>query len=330
MFNFLFKKRKYLDCPCLKHSLHFFYDEIRACCSNVKGPIFYSNVNNDTQINLDYIYNKRKEIIAGINSSKSNEAIPDECKNCYMVKDFLTDKKIKQPDNSVNCLFIQNNMSCNAKCIYCVFAYVDKGQKYDVVSIIKSLIDRNLLDKKSKLMLSGGEITISPKFEELITLLDQNLDSQIYLATSGIKYSKALENMFSRNKCWETISLDCGCSDTYMKLKRVDCFNQIVNNIKEYTNKVPTAPLSIILKYIIVDGINDNKEEIKKFFDVVNDLKVKNIIADVNFEDYSVTNNKIVPKYYFELFDYFKQLSEENNIRFEISNQTQQIINKKV
>ena len=43
MFNYLFNKKKYLDCEWLKHSIHFFYYEIRACCSNVPGPIFYES-----------------------------------------------------------------------------------------------------------------------------------------------------------------------------------------------------------------------------------------------------------------------------------------------
>ena len=249
MFNFGFKKRKYLDCPYLKHSLHFFYNEIRACCSNSKGPVFYSNVNNDTNIDIDYIYEQRKKIVDKINSSKSEVAIPDECKNCYMINDFLSDKKVTDFDNYVNRLYIQNNMSCNAKCIYCCFDYLGKGQLYNAIPVIKSIMDKNMIDKKCTLILSGGEITISPQFEELITILDENLDSQISLATSGIKYSKSLEKIFAKNKCWETLSLDCGCRETYLKLKQVDCFDTVVNNIREYTKNAPQTPKMITLKY---------------------------------------------------------------------------------
>ena len=69
MFNLLFgkRKKKYLDCPYLKNSLHLFYDEIRACCSNVKGPIFYSNINNDTNVDPDYIYKITSLVIQNVN-----------------------------------------------------------------------------------------------------------------------------------------------------------------------------------------------------------------------------------------------------------------------
>ena len=178
--------------------------------------------------------------------------------------------------------------------------------------------------------MSGGEITISPNFDELVTILNENISKPLGLASSGIRYSKTLENIFSQSKCWEVISLDSGCKETYFKLKQVDCFDTVVNNIKEYIKNSPPARRMISLKYIIVDGINDNKEEIKKFIDVVSDLGIERVIADVNFEQYSVTNSETVPLYYRELIDYFKYYSECKNINFELGSQTQQIMDKKI
>ena len=53
-----YKKDNYLNCYLMKHSLHFFYDEIRTCCSNAKGPVLFS-VKNDGYCNINWnkVYN---------------------------------------------------------------------------------------------------------------------------------------------------------------------------------------------------------------------------------------------------------------------------------
>ena len=322
------KKKKYLDCPYLKHSLHFFHDEIRACCSNVKGPVFYAGYEGKEPVDFDYIYKKRQEYVKKINSPFNKESIPKECEGCYWVQEFLSDKKVKDFENKVKIMFIQNNMSCNAKCVYCVFANVEKGYKYQVVPILKTIVDNNLLDRNPQINLSGGEITITPDFEDLVNLLIQNIDSQIYISTSGIKYSQAIENAFVMNKCWQTISIDCGTRETYQRLKQVDCFDQIINNLKRYSEASNNAKNCNILKYILVDNINDNKEEVDAFFNVVRDIGIKNVMIDVNFEEYSFTNDKTVPEHQVKLIEYFYKTAADMGLNLIKNKQTDAILNK--
>ena len=323
----LFKKKEYLNCPYMKHSLHFFHDEIRACCSNVKGPVFYPNYNG-TDIDWEKVYQERKNYIKLINSNSDDDPIPVECQGCYMAKGFLSDKKVEDFENKVNTLFIQNNMSCNAKCTYCTFATEDKGSKYQAVPVVKSLIENKLLDKNSKLILSGGEITITEEFDELVNLLTDNVDSSICLATSGIKYSDAVANAFKKNKCWQTISLDSGTKETYAKLKQVDCFDTVINNLKTYISIDEKAKERTTLKYIIIREVNDNKEEIQKFFDVVTSLGIKHVQLDVDFKEFGLDNDKQVPNYYFDLIKTFNELATKNNIKVSDSQQTEEILKK--
>ena len=323
----LFKKKQYLNCPYMKHSLHFFHDEIRACCSNVKGPVFYPNYNGK-DIDWDKVYQERKNYIKLINSNNGDDPIPLECQGCFMAEGFLSNEKIENFENKVDNLFIQNNMSCNAKCTYCTFANEDKGSKYEVVPIVKSLTENRLLDRNSKLILSGGEITITPDFDELVTLLIDNVDSSIYLATSGIKYSDAVADAFKRDKCWQTISLDAGTKETYAKLKQVDCFDTVINNLKTYASVDEKALERTILKYIIIREVNDNVEEIQKFFDVVISLGIKHVQVDVDFKEFGMDNDKQVPDYYFDLIKTFKGLATKNNIKVCDSQQTDEILRK--
>ena len=114
MFKKLFPAKTYIDCPYMKHSLHFFYDEIRACCTNVSGPVFYPDYKGE-DVNWNYIYNIRKDYVKKINSFFEKNNIPQNCIYCCDLKDFRSDFKVKKFENKVNRLYFHNNMSCNAK-----------------------------------------------------------------------------------------------------------------------------------------------------------------------------------------------------------------------
>ena len=326
---FGFKKKKYLDCPHLKHTLHLFYGEIRACCSNVKGPVFYADYDGRTPVSADYIYKKRKEYIKKINSPFYPDAMPFECRGCYLAEGFMSEKKAEPFENKIKTVFIQNNMSCNAKCTYCTFKNEKRGYTYTAAPVIKALFENNALDKKAQMILSGGEITITPDFEELIDFIIKNLDSQIFISTSGIKYSKSIENAFIMIKCWQTISLDSGTEETYKKIKQTDCFYKVINNLKQYRDSSENAGKCTILKYILLEGVNDNKQEIDTFFNIVKKLRIKNVRIDINYEVYSFNNDNIVPDYQRELINYFNKTAAEFGITAMTNEQTEAILNKK-
>lgn len=326
MFSWLKREKKqYLDCPYLKHSIHFFYDNIRACCVNIPGPVFYDNFEGG-DINWDFIYNSRKKIFDNINKNKYPNGYPLECQDCCEKQHFITDLKIKSFENKIKRIYFHNNMSCNAKCTYCTYGWMTKGYKYKVVPMIKSMIEKNILSKDAYVYMSGGEMTIYPEFEELFSILSTYLNSCIEILSSGIKYSDAIKEAFKQNKCRIVISLDSGCRETYLKIKQVDCFDSVVNNIKSYISYTDNAKDRIVLKYIIVDNANDNKDEIEKFINLVVSLGVKNVRLDIDYEKYKYAMHKKVPTHYFELYDYFHKLANDNNLKIEICEQSEDII----
>ncbi len=323
----LFKKKKYLDCYMMKHSLHFFYDEIRMCCSNVSGPVLYPNyVGSD--VDWNYVYNVRKKYIKKINSFFSKKDCPDECIGCFEVPLALKDKKVENIPNVVEKVYFHNFMSCNAKCSYCTYAEVERGYKYKVLPLVKSLIDEKILSQNACIYMSGGEITIYPEFEELLSLLISYLNSKIEIITSGIKYCASIEEAFIQNKLTMLLSLDSGTRETYKKIKNVDSYESVIDNLRRYTTASENAKQYITLKYILVDGINDNIDELTAFFNVVSELGVKNVRLDVDFQKYSLSNNVKVPNHYSALFDFFNTKAKELNLNIVIYEQVEAILNK--
>ncbi len=323
----ILKKKKYLNCLYMKHSLHFFYDEIMACCTNIPGFILLPDYNGE-KIDWDYVYKKRKDKIKQINSFFNKQEIPECCKGCCEVGSFLQDRPVEPFENRIDKLYFHNNMSCNAKCVYCTYEYLGRGYKYKVLPLVKDLINKKILDICAHIYMSGGEITISPEFEELLSLLLGHVYSRIEILTSGIKYCKSIERAFVENKCELMISLDSSDRDVYKKIKRVDCFDKVVDNIKSYIKASDNAKNGITLKYIIVDGINDNIEEIEKFVKLVSSLEIMKIRLDFDYEKYKFTGNIPLPKHYFELYDKFNELALKDGLDIQKCDQIEAILNK--
>lgn len=319
-------EKKYLDCSFLKSSLHFFFDNIRACCSNVDGIVFYKNFEN-IAIDLDRIFSMRKQVIENINNECYSDGIPDFCQNCCKTEKFLSNKKIDKIENKINTIYFHNVMTCNAHCCYCV--YKDKRgnkQLYNVLPVVKELIARDLIAENSIFYMSGGEITISPEFEELFSLLSNYKSPFIEVFTSGIKYSEAIKQSFVNDRTTLIISLDAGSRETYKKIKAVDCFDKVINNIKTYVDFSDNAKRKIFLKYILVDDINDNTEELQKFVNVVSDLGIERIRLDFDYDKYNFRNHIKVPEHYFSLYDEFNKMCAEKNLTVLQEQQCQSIL----
>ncbi len=327
MYNLFEKNHQYLNCPHIRETLHFFYNGIRSCCANAPGINFYPEYNGE-KVDWDYVYNKRKSLIEKINNSIDN-FIPDECQNCFEIKNHLSDKKIENFDNKIYKVIIQNNITCNAKCTYCSFKEImGKGYRYDVLPVIKDLISQNILSKDAIAYISGGEMTISPEFEELLYFLLEYLKSNVEILTNSIKYSEAIKQAFMVDRCKMLVSLDSGTAQTYKAIKQVDCFNNVVNNLREYIKASDNARYNITLKYILVDGINDNKDEISAFINLSKNIGIKKVRVDVDFIKYTLNDIKKIPKNYNSLIRYFNEYAHHSGLEVISDVQIEEILKR--
>lgn len=328
MFKDFFKKKKYLDCPLMKESLHFFYNQIRPCCANVPGPIFYDNYKGE-QIDWNFIYNERINLIKKIRTAKGKNYIPEECKGCCDTSLYITEEKPNENfRNEIKRIYFHNHMPCNAKCTYCSYDHFNNGYGYDVLPFVKELINKGILSKDALIYMSGGEITISKEFEELMSLLTSYLNPPVEILTSGIKYCESIKDAFIKNKCRLMISLDAGTKEVYKRIKQVDCFDEVVENMKKYINASDNAKTGITLKYIIVDGVNDTKEETERFLTLAQELGIVHVRIDFDSVKYKYTGNINVPDSYFNLIDYFYKSAEKKHLTIRKYEQTEAILKK--
>jgi len=63
-------------------------------------------------------------------------------------------------------------------------------------------------------------------------------------------------------------SLDAGTRETFKAIKRVDMFDRVVENLKKY----PVHKTRLMLKYIFLEGVNDNEADVDGYYEIVKEV----------------------------------------------------------
>lgn len=300
-------------CPYIHNGLSFDIEGVKCCQSNCPGPLL-QELKKSTKFDIEAQNKKRKSVIEIFNQGE----IPDCCLNCYQIREITDDSEENNIETGkINTLFISNWKHCNCSCVYCVYSHITKGKHsifkkkspyYDVLPHLKMLTENKLITQDTITYITGGECTVLKEFKDIIKLLKNTVSKKITILSSCIDYSKEIEELISKDLCEITTSIDSGNREIYKKLKRVDKFNQVVKNLKKYVKKSSLAEKNIILKYILIKGINDNEEELLSFLTLAKEIGIKRVQLDI---DHRQSTMHKIPDYYYKLYDFFSEKAEE-------------------
>lgn len=306
---------KYYSCKYIESGINFNFEHIKPCCSIFWGPTFVSQYKGE-KINWKTIQEKRNLIREEFKKGNINES----CQKCHYLK---LDEWNDNP--KINCIHIYHWIHCNCGCTYCSNITFTKGKfdtktkksdYYDLLPILKEMAKEKIIEEKSEINFVGGEPTVLKEFDNILKLLLKHNPRDIAVLTSGIKYSKLVEKCIKEEKGNVVISLDSGCADTYLKIKRVNEFNNVIKNVKRYIDSYKLALERVLLKYIILENLNDNKEEIEKFLQIAKETKVKRVRFDVEF-CHSMNSDKKIPEHFYGLFEYVKNRCTDLDLQLE-------------
>lgn len=321
---------KNMFCSQLNNVISFFPERIMSCCTSIVGPVYFENIESNKDI--DYMIFKELKKVA-FNQLNSSDSL---CKNCFFLKEKTENDVYTDLYNELN---ISHWMHCNCNCIYClrerkkadnVRFFKKNSRHYNLLPIIKGLYDNNLLDVDNLLVrFQGGDISVLKEFEPLVREFDKRGVSEFIFLSNNIIYQPIISEMFKKRKSLLLTSLDCGSRETYKKIKRVDKFENMINNLKRYKKECgDKARLNV--KYIVIPEYNDNEKEVKLFLQLMNKLE----IPIINFEiDYRYINSGLthyykIPKHFYDLFDLFQDYSTKNNVELDICEYTRNILKK--
>ena len=300
----------------------YFCEYLNTCITFHKpGATFCNKLNSKGknsffEYNKDFLANFLVEREKLLNDLK-NGIIPSYCCHCENMKKIDSnniDTKIKK-------LEIYHWDECNCACFYCSNRHETKLKitnirnvkgSIEVHKVLKELHKKGLLSEDLELYTIGGEPTLLKEYPQILKFIQKH-KYKVNILSNGIIYEEEIAKTLEKFNAELFISLDCGSKETFYKIKGVDKYNEVLKNIKKYLKKAKNKSKNIIIKYIILENINDNKEEIDKFLTVCNDIGVTNVIPSIEFCHGIDKKDPTIPVHICELYNYLKAKAKEIN-----------------
>ena len=171
--------------------------------------------------------------------------------------------------------------SCQCKCFYCTQREgISTGWDKDaaVISAYEKAFDLlrlakadNVISPDVSWMVASGEITIHPFRKQMLELVKGH---PVSFYTNGFIFDEAIAKELHDNpRAFMNISLDAGTAETWRKIKGVNNFSHVIDNLKRYS-RVAYYPQQITLKYIVFPGINDSDEDFLSFVELEKSLHI--------------------------------------------------------
>jgi wyosine [tRNA(Phe)-imidazoG37] synthetase (radical SAM superfamily) len=172
---------------------------------------------------------------------------------------------------------------CNFKCIYCfsegALEKLKKEKGFTTYEVIKQIAEIPGYDTPDfTLTLSNGEFCANKQCDETLDVLLKT-KWKIKLVTNLSIYREKLSELMETGRVLQTlVSMDAGTKETFEFVKKLDAWDKVVENLKKY----PVGKANLILKYIFLEGVNDNEADIDGFYNLVKELGCKRISLSSN------------------------------------------------
>ena len=310
----------YKSCDWISGGLDFRQSSVVLCCfTYMQGYDEYELIPDyhGEKINWTDLFRKKHELIE--RQKADNPA--DFCNNCI----YLTERDWVD-DDTINCMIFNHWTNCNSACIYCYFGqnhdYYNKQPYYDIVPVLEDMEANGILKvvQGSFVSFGGGEPTLLKDFDKILNILKRNRFPKIRINSSGIKYSEPIVNGLADNTFNVCISPDAGSREKYRQIKRVDCFENVWNNIAKYVQSAANTN-DVKVKYIIIPDVNDTQKDIDDFFAMAEKTGVTSVCLSVDKTWTADLDEKIKePKELeiFELMKSFENTAKARNLDFEM------------
>ncbi len=300
-------------CSYLMHGLLFARNAIYTCpnlyCMNSDDKII-SDYHGELPVTEKILEYKRRKI-----QEFKDGKIPECCQNCPECREDDWDNTI-----SINQYVFKHETKCSSNCIYCESTgnkdWYNSFEPYKIMPILKELNNQGLLSFDGYTAFWCGEITELAEFDEIADFFLQNKQRYYHVHTSGINYSKSLERFLAESAAEIVVVLDSSDADSYFRMKKLDKFDLVVENIKKYLYAKKDYN-TVSTKYVFSPGINDSQKQVEDWLELVFSLGMKKVVMDLdgNFLYY---NKKSMPENLVTIVDYVKNFCLEHGLQYEI------------
>ena len=250
------------------------------CCSPGEAnpsPVTFINENDTASQHVKKLIDLRNRI-----KKQISEGMPCECTGCPNLEQTWF-----RANHKVEMILLLFASPCNLRCIYCAqegsLQTLEDFDGIHISNIVKSMMEENLVYFGTLINFATGEITVHPKRREILSSFN-GIRTQI--CTNGVVYDDVLVEHLKLGKSIINCSIDAGTRETYKKIKGADKFEIVCENLKRYSQFV-----KIDLKYLFMDGENDDDNNIDGFIRFSLELKPRFVLLGRNHKNMCSLSN---------------------------------------
>lgn len=227
------------------------------------------------------------------------------CENCLRFEEREWDD-----GGFINSMTISHWTNCNCNCFYCYTAEDKKlfntQKAYAILPVIKEMDEAGILKYDGIIRFLGGDVARLEDINECLEFFLEHGAKNLAIYTSGIEYMPILSKVLEKGAGEVIISPDSGNAKLYKKIKRIDCYNQVIENMQKYASAAKKGNSVIRSKYIVLPYVNDKKEYIDEWFADCLKIGIKHIAYDFELNFVSKYKRSI-PPHIIELFNYIEE-----------------------
>lgn len=273
-------QRRYLSCSSLEQVAIATNEGIYFCCMlrGLRNESPFVPWQDTVEKTVDAFLAKRDAFINGLQHPTAESAHP--CAGCRELHDseWSTERR-------VGVLALSLSYPCQLSCCYCDLSSnaknlpnhkqsIQRAFRIDIQRVVTYLKELGQLQPIEPIQISGGEISILPQRKELLNAVSEY---PLQIFTNAIRYDAQIHRLICREGSFLNVSLDSGTRETYYRVKGLDAFPVVCENLRRYAQ----GGGHIHLKYILLPE-NHAREDLDGFISLAKEISVECVMISRN------------------------------------------------
>ena len=187
---------------------------------------------------------------------------------------------------------------CELACVYCFLQELGidhTPQTNGFHQWLSMLLQSNVISDALVLHLCPTEKTVDDDMEKSLAVCNENIGAfeAVHLFSCCYAYREGMEKLLAKGVAKAFWSLDAGTEETFEKIKRKrNAFTRVLDNVEKYQKYDAFGGASIIPKYAIVKGLNDNERDFDGFIDICKRFHVQYCALQWDYTDNDNTSEE--------------------------------------
>lgn len=272
--------KTYVSCPSLEHTAVVTNEGIYSCCAlgNIRNKAPYVPWEGTIEETVRSFLAQRDRFIEELqDTTKENPCTGcrELCRSAWPVH------------RQIRVVALSPSYPCQLACEYCELPTNAKhlaehqedaafAKALDLKELFRCFRELGDLDLMAPMDISGGEITLSPRKDEILEL-SKTVAEQVF--SNAILYDEKVAEAITRPGSFLNVSLDSGTRETYRVVKGLDAFDQVVSTLRKYALGGGTMQV----KYILLPE-NHGETDLDGFLDIVQELRPQKVLISRNIK----------------------------------------------